>query len=352
MRILHISSARSWRGGERQIHYLVSGQSEKQHDVYLMCPSLSPLLDRCASEIAEHIPLRRGAVGMVRNMMSLAKFCKRERIDIIHAHDSHSHTLVWMCYEASLLTTKSIVSRRLDNPIKKNSLKKYNQPNISKIICVSDAVKARMAPQITNKDRLVTIHSGIDLSNMSQDRTRSLDSKVTIGYVAAFTKEKNHDLFVKVALKILEERAECKFLLVGDGPLLENIKARVSGYPNSFEFTGFVKDVDAQYEKMDLLLHTSIAEALGTSILDGMKFGLPIVANDVGGINEIVHHGKNGYLAQQMSIMQLVDCVLNIINNHHMYSNMTTASKALVLSFDKREMEKKTTNLYSEVINM
>jgi glycosyltransferase involved in cell wall biosynthesis len=209
-----------------------------------------------------------------------------------------------------------------------------------------------MSPQIDDLNRLAIIHSSIDLSDISEPKQLSIKGEYTIGYIAAFTEEKDHLLFVEVALKLLQRNSQYRFLLVGDGPLLIQTKKIVSDHADNFEFTGFVEDVDQEYRKMDILLHTAKSEALGTSILDGMRFGLPIVANDVGGINEIVKHGKNGLLAVGRDALQLIDNVSTILCDSELYHQMSAESLALIKPFGVSAMVQKTMDVYLEILRM
>jgi hypothetical protein len=170
MNILHISSAKSWRGGERQVHFLIFGQDGSGNNVYLMCPSRSPLKGKCEPIIKDFVPFKNGAAGYPMNVMALIKICREEQIDIIHGHDSHAHTLIWMAYKMGALEVPSVVTRRLNNQIREKSKGKYNYPEIKKIICISEAVKQTMLPQIEDDNRLVSINSGIDLSNISEPK--------------------------------------------------------------------------------------------------------------------------------------------------------------------------------------
>lgn len=352
MNILHISSAKSWRGGERQVHLLISGQACTENNMYLMCPTKSPLHGKCKVNIKEFIPYRNGAAGFPANLMALIKICKAKKIDIIHGHDSHSHTLIWMAYKMTDFQIPSVVTRRLNNPIRDKSKAKYNHPGVKRIICISEAVKETMLPQIDDVNRIVKISSGIDLGKRSEPKYLDLSKDLVLGYVAAFTEEKDHQLFAEVALDLIQRNINCQFLLVGEGPLLEKTKDFVAKYADKFEFTGFVNDVDAQYNRMDILLHTAKSEALGTSILDGMKFGLPIIANDVGGIKEIVGHGKNGFLVKDRNILQMSDYVISLIEDIEMYTRMSERSLEMVKPYGNISMVHKTMDLYKEILEM
>jgi len=352
MNILHISSAKTWRGGERQVHFLISGQADISNNVYLMCPSRSPLKGKCESEIKDFVSFKNGAAGYPMNLMALIKICREEKIDIVHGHDSHAHTLIWMAYKMAALEVPSVVTRRLNNQIREKSKRKYNHPGIKKIICISEAVKETMLPQIEDANRLVSINSGIDLSNISRPKNLISNGDIIVGYVAAFTDEKDHILFAEIALDLLQRNSQFRFLLVGDGPLMNQTKKIVAEHADKFEFTGFVEDVNAQYQKMNLLLHTAKSEALGTSILDGMKFGIPIVANDVGGIKEIVRHGKNGFLTNERDILQMADHVIAIVENSELYHKMSIESLQMIRPFGNKVMIQKTKDLYMEVLGM
>lgn len=346
MNILHISSARSWRGGERQVLYLMEGIDQLGITSYVLCPNNSPLFQKCSKLSKLTFGFKNGFLGLIPNLLKLREICKKQKIDVVHGHDSHAHTLIWIAYRTGILKTSSFVTRRLNNVVKDKSINKYNHDGIKKIICVSDAVKATMSPKIIDKSRLVTIHSGIDLSDAKQPKELSTNGSIVVGYVAAFTEEKGHEFFIDSALSLLEKDVRFKFLLVGDGPLRKQIENRVAGHKDKFEFTGFVEDVINQYQRMDVLLHTARSEALGTSILDGMKFGLPIVARDVGGVGEIVDEGKNGYLVSQRDVAQVVDSVLSIVSDSKKYKEMSVAGLHIVKQFEKSDMAKKTAELY------
>jgi len=83
-----------------------------------------------------------------------------------------------------------------------------------------------------------------------------------------------------------------------------------------------------------------------------MKFGLPIVANDVGGIKEIVIHGKNGYLTEGRDVLQMADNVTSILSSAELYGRMSTQSIDLIIPFGVTAMIHKTMDLYSEILEM
>ena len=353
MRILHISSPRSWRGGERQVYFLIEGLQNEGHENYLMTPQNSVLSQRIGLKTSHFLEFRKGAFSLFRNLRVLNKYCVQNQIDLIHGHDSHAHTLLWMAYRVGGLRIKSIITRRLFSPIKARSIRKYNFAKIEKIICISAAVKKAMSPSITDQSRLTIVHSAIDTSAPKAEKKKDQEkNEFVVGYVAAFTKEKDHQTFIAVAKNLIDRQSDVsyKFCLVGSGPLLDSMKDRSQGLKDHIDFTGFIKDVESAYFDEDLLLHTSKSEALGTSILDAMKYGLPIVATEIGGIPEIIEHNQNGFLCQTGDFKDMADKVHRIATEKDLRQKFIENGFLKLVDFDKSAMIHKTIEIYNEIL--
>ncbi|MDF1698457.1 MAG: glycosyltransferase family 4 protein [Saprospiraceae bacterium] len=352
MNILHISTAHSWRGGERQVLYLMDGLKSVGVSNHLMSPKNSALAERCSLKTEQQLTYKKGIPSLIQNVLSLINYCKNHKIDIVHGHDSHAHTLIWMAYKFGRLGCKSIITRRLMNPIKKRSIAKYNYAKISKIICISEAVKTTLLPAIHDTTRLQTIHSAIDTSKVSAGKFPKSQNEFVVGYIAAFTQEKDHHTFIRTAKHLIKSfpQINFKFLLVGQGPLFNQIKTESKSIQDQIEFLGFIKNIKEAYHKIDLILHTSQSEALGTSILDALKFSIPVVATDVGGIPEIIDHEKNGFLCTPGDHKQMANFVIQLATNPNLYDKITKAGIQTLNNFDVNTMVTKTFQLYKRLL--
>jgi len=89
-----------------------------------------------------------------------------------------------------------------------------------------------------------------------------------------------------------------QLLIVGDGPLRSDLErvAAAAAPRGMVMFTGSRDDVPRLLSAMDVFVLPSINEALPIVILEAMAAGLPVVATEVGGVPEIVEHGKTGLL--------------------------------------------------------
>ena len=362
MKILHFSSAKSWRGGEQQIAYLIEELAQLGVEQWVFCRKNSALADYCLVNNITHLTYRRGFSVNPAIALRLKKINSQLKIDLVHLHDAHSHTFA---YISALLGNPipCVLSRRVDFPVQNNalSLKKYNHPCIKKILSVSQKVQEVLAPAIQDRNKLQVVHSGIDLTRFSSVDTGILRTEFRlpkniqlIANVAAIAPHKDYFTFVDTAAILLQERSDLKFLIIGaDGGEAEKIKEYIQEkqLTQHFIFTGFRKDIPAILPEIAVFLFTSKEEGLGTSLLDALAAGVPVVATNAGGIPEIIQHKKNGLLAPIGTASQLAKQVQTILAQPNLAASLVKQGKISVQQFSKKETARKTLAVYEEIVN-
>lgn len=163
--------------------------------------------------------------------------------------------------------------------------------------------------------------------------------QVNILFLAVLTIRKGIFDLIESANILLQDkelkRQNIKFIIAGDGK--EN--ARVKKYVNdlnlteNFQFMGWVKDVVKKdvLIKSQILVLPSYNEGLPMSILDGMSYGLPIVATNVGDICDAVKNNINGYIIEPGDIKGLCDGIKSLIINKDIWNKFSTNSKKIIL---------------------
>lgn len=157
------------------------------------------------------------------------------------------------------------------------------------------------------------------------------DPVVTI--VAALRPEKNHELFLEMATRILPQMPRAKFLIIGDGPRREPLEecAAMLGITESVRFLGTRTDVPRLLTTSDVFALTSHNEANPVSILEAMSVGKPVVATNVGSIKEAVADGVTGYLVKPGDAEALSGRVAELFDDPLRAVEMGAAARDLVI---------------------
>ena len=306
LNIAHIDTHTYWRGGQRQVIELIKGLNKLHLKNVLFCRSDSKVSERAqeAGIKVIHIPL--AGEWDIYSAIKIRSYIVRERINIVHAHSSHAHTLGLMALVKSD-TCKLVVSRRVDFHINNIISKKLKySPAVDKIITVSDAIRRILIEDGVDQERLVTIRSGfVEEEFIRDDSSKNLrselglsDDNVVIVTVAALAPHKAHNVLLKAASLVVKKHPNVRFLLAGEGELKDTITKNIYnlGLENFVILLGYIKDIGSVYKAADIFALSSCEEGLCTSLFDAMYFELPIVATNAGGIPELVSDGINGLI--------------------------------------------------------
>jgi glycosyltransferase involved in cell wall biosynthesis len=307
-KVLHVSSASTWRGGEQQISYLLKGLGDLGVSNWVFCAKNGALEQHCKSESIPYQAVSKKGSSDLTFAAKLATWCKKIQPDLIHCHDSHAHTAAVLAKTVFSCKANIVVSRRVDFPIAGNMLSKmkYNHPGVKGVFCVSKAIEEIVRKGLRTGDKAITIHSGVDLNRFKDIAPLNLSEvlaipkeAMVIGNTSALAPHKDLIVFLKVAKNIIEGTdKEVHFILVGEGecrPELETFIAE-NNLKSKVHLVGFQENVGAWLKAFHLFLMTSKTEGLGTSLIDALASEIPIVATDAGGIGELIIHEKTGLL--------------------------------------------------------
>lgn len=362
MKVLHLSSEESWRGGEQQIVYLVEESIKLGVDAVIGLREGSVIETYCQENNLPYFSLPFKSAYDFPSARKVLNYCSQNKIDLIQTHSSKSHTLAVI---AGLVGSNipQILTRRVDFPVKDNwfSKFKYNYSKISKIICVSNVIKEMTARDIKAKDKLVTIHDGVDLNKFDEfigsdwlRATYRIPKDVTvIGNTSAISYQKDYETFVKTAELILHHQDKVHFFIVGDGPQREEIEDLIQSkkLEEKITMTGFLPNIKEVLPSLDIFLFTSQTEGLGTTLLDAMAARIPIVATAAGGVREIITNDENGLLYPVKDHEGLSRALMRLMDNPDLGKELIRKGLERVKTYSKEDTAYQTVELYKEVLN-
>ena len=341
MKILHINTERTWRGGEQQTLYLLRSLKDRQINCHLACQPDSPMAARAAAAGVVVFPVvMKGEADLVA-ALRLNRLIRAHRYDILHSHTSHAHTLAFI---ASIgCNTCRLVTRRVDFSIFRNRFFRLNGIKYRYMadcyIAISEKIKEVMVADGITADRIFVVHSGIDLTRFAgaaHDYLRPEfqlrpDQPVVIN-VAHLAGHKGQQFLIRAIPHVLEAIPGVRFFIIGEGELMAELQALAAslGIDQSLAFTGFRQDVGAFYHIADLFVMSSVQEGLGTAVLDALALGKPVVATDAGGIPEIIKDGATGCLVEAASPRALARGIIQMLAHKDKAQQMARRGQALV----------------------
>jgi glycosyltransferase involved in cell wall biosynthesis len=223
------------------------------------------------------------------------------------------------------------------------------------IINVSEANRQlALKYRIASPKRLVTIHNGVPDAPCEPgiSRRSSVGDMPTVIVVARFAPQKNQAMLLDAAARI---KAPFRIQFAGTGPTMSDVQGKVAqlGLTGRVEFLGDRSDI------ADLLCRASIFalptnwEGFPLSILEAMRAGLPIVANDVGGIREAVIDGYNGLLAARGDCDQFTGALECLLTGEDLRARMARNSRHMFEQrFTAEHMFRKTYNVYRQAVSL
>ena len=175
-----------------------------------------------------------------------------------------------------------------------------------------------------------------------------------VGTVAVFRRQKRLDVWLRTAERTLRAVPEVHFVLVGDGPLrneLENL-APTLGLEGRVHFVGIQQRVRAYFSAMDVFLMSSRFEGLPLALLEAMAAELPVVASAVGGIPEAVVDGETGVLVALDDPGAAADAVTRLLADAELRKTMGQRGRRRVQAeFTMARMVGELESIYLEVLN-
>jgi glycosyltransferase involved in cell wall biosynthesis len=361
--VLHLSSEKGWRGGEQQIAYLIDEQQKHGLDVLVAARSGSSFETHCKKNNIPHVTVPFGNSYDIRTALAIKSICKGKNIDVVHMHSAKSHSVgvlaAWLGNNTPL-----ILSRRVDFVPKSSFITrwKYNHSAIKKILCVSHKIKQIMQAYVRHPEKVVTVHSGVDLGkfsskgseNILRDKYRLAPDTIIVGNTSALEKHKDYHTFINAISVLVKKNLPIKAFVIGSGSLESTLKRYVEekGLKEYFIFTGFRNDIVRVLPSLNIFMITSNEEGLGTSVLDAFAAEIPVVATAAGGIPEMVIHEKTGLLAPIADAEQLAQHVERLIKDPDLKKRLIMQARQKLNEFSKQVMAAKTMDQYREVLQL
>ncbi len=300
-----------------------------------------------------------------RTLFSLNRKLRKDRIDILHAHLPYSGLVGRLASKFSpvkkIVYSEHNVWERYNRLMRVANRLTYRMNDA--VVAVSENVEEsiRSGMNVGESLRLNTIENGVDVEQLS---TLSKDSKWLkdefgipagnriVTCVANFTPKKRHTDLLVAAKRTLASTPDVSFVLVGQGPLLDDVKAEAQelGIDRNVVFTGLRDDAREIIAASDLFVLSSQFEGMPISVLEAMGTRTPVLSTRVGGLPEMLREGTEGMMVDALVPDQLSAAIDDLLANDELRRSLAERAYARVgAEFDIRHMVRRTEELYLEI---
>lgn len=361
MRILFYTESLIFGGKERRLLELIQYLKENtDYDIALVISE--PIIQyEYAHKLGIPITIikRRGVKYDPLPFVKFYKYCRNFKPDLIHAW---GRMTTFYAIPSKFLCKAPLISSMIADARKNFKVFSFDNIFFKSDILFSDVIlsnsKAGLTAYNITSVKAKVILNGVHLKRFEQKFERDkvkeefgIKTEFAIVMVAAFTLNKDYDLFLDVARETGKIRDDVTFIGVGDGPEWKRIRQRmIDEEIYNVNLVGKQNRIERIISASDIGLLCTYSEGISNSIIEYMALGKPVISTDtIGGSKEIIMNGKTGYCTDRNTkkIVSLINVLLN--NNPFRISMGNEGKKRINSHFSINRMGQDFLNLYDDV---
>lgn len=241
-------------------------------------------------------------------------------------------------------------------PVIESFLRRFYR-QCDKVLAPSDSMARLMRAQRMN-GQIDIWARGIDHDRFSPSkrseefRTRSgfCDDEVIIGFCGRLVREKGLDVFADALDRLVQMNVPHRALIVGDGPARNWFQSRLS----KSAFTGFLtgEALARAMASMDVFFNPSVTETFGNVTLEAMASGLPVVAAEAPGSQDLIQESVNGRLIQPNAVDQFAEALAQYCKDMGLRRRHGSAARQSSFNYDWNLINSKVVEHYTELIKV
>lgn len=287
----------------------------------------------------------------------LKKVFKNNNYKIVHSHLNSLSVFPLYCAFSSRVPVRIAHSHSTTNRkewkknIIKNILKHFSKVFATDYFaCSEHAARWLFGNKTFEKGEVTIIHNAIDVEKFKYNegirkkirKELKIDNKLVLGHVGRFVQQKNHDFLIKVFAKVYKENKNTILLLIGEGPLEEQIRKKVKKYclEDVVYFLGVRNDVNELMQAMDVFVFPSLYEGLGMALIEAQCSNLPCVISNK--VPEEAVINDNVFSVNLNDIKKWKEYILNLKNDRE--KETFVKMNKYDIAFSKKELEQKYKN--------
>lgn len=299
-----------------------------------------PFMDEMKGKDVEVYSLDKGPGFRPFISLKLARYLRHKKIDIITSHNSSPFLYGRLaCCFARVKAYYHVDHVRDFQSYKRRMIGNDGQlaKSINKVIAVSEDVKRNlMQYEGIDHDKIEVILNGIDQSkyDISIDKDKKKDelginrNKCVIGTCVRLSEQKGLIYLLDAVRDLFKTRNDFHVLIVGDGPLKEELikKSKEYGISDYIDFLGYRSDIPELLQVIDIYVLPSIFEGLPLALLEAMAAKKAIIATDVGDNKKVLKDGISSIIIPSRASADIKKSIEEMMDNKTRRTEMAEAA--------------------------
>jgi glycosyltransferase involved in cell wall biosynthesis len=326
MKVFFVNSTKIWGGGEKWHLETACALKEDEYEVALLAFPGKELYKRSIVSGIRTIPICITNISFINpfRIIRLIKLFRKENPDVLILNFSADIKTAGIA--ARFAGIKNIVYRRGSAiPIRDTLLNRFLYKNIITQIIANSQETKRTILQNNSKlfpfEKINIIYNGIDLRQL--DRLPCISfykrkkDEIIIGNAGRLVLQKGQKYLIEMASMLIKKNIDFKILIAGEGPLEISLKqmAAKAGVEDRIIFLGFINNIKAFMENIDIFVLPSIWEGFGYVLVEAMACKKPVVAFNISSNAEIIINNETGFLIDDQDIITFSGKVERLIND-------------------------------------
>ncbi len=388
VKVIHVITRFDKGGSSENTFLTVSGLDSSRYEVLLVkglslesdmgVPERKAAKDNLVSAEAKGVRVltipelirRLHVFNDAKSFFSLLRIFRRERPHIVHTHTSKAGILGrWAAFFSGVPVIVhtphghvfwGYFSRPLSFFFR--LLEKATAAVTDRIIALTDQEKTDHAEAgVAPDNKFSVVHSGValepftdfhgDIPTLKEKHLLPRGATV-VGTIGRLAPVKGHRYLMDAMEKVVKGRPDVYLVLTGDGDLLGELKTQAGrlGVADRVRFTGWLPDVAEILSLFDVFVFPSLNEGMGKVLVEAMAMGKPVIATRVGGIVDLVTHGKNGLLVPPADAGALAEAIESLLSNPDGSKGMGKEGRRVAGRYDAQSMVSRIDGIYVDLL--
>ena len=303
----------------------------------------------------------------IRSLLELKKLIKEKKIDILHCHLGKSiffGTMIKILFDKKIKLVVHEHGRIFKNQFWYNYILNKSQKVVNLYLANSETTKKKLMENAgISKEKIKVLYNFVDIEKFNPNALKEYNRDIqrrklgtekndfVIGFVGRLVKIKGCTDLIKAVNLLVKKNKKIKLLVAGEGSEKNELVNLTKEFnlEKNVRFLGYVEDIKGFYNCLDVVVIPSHWESFGIVGLEAQAMGVPVIASNVEGLNEIITDKETGMLFKPKNEKDLAEKIKLVCKNIELRKKLIKNGLENVKTYTLNEYITKLNKIYKMV---